>query len=482
MRSMLPPMSQPPASPDSSEASGASEAGEPSDASEAASKATSEAASESASEAFEEPDPETVLADRDLGPTPVGFIVGIAAAAVCAFVALGIDAVQSIAAGDGPAPFAIALPLALLPVPLLILVVLWVDQLEPEPRQNLAFAFAWGAGIAALAALIINTADLEYVTMPALGASSGQYVAATFGAPVVEETMKGLVLFGLLWRRRSELDGPTDGVIYAAMVGLGFAMVENVGYYISAIDTPERGGIALLGYTFVLRGVLSPLLHPIFTSMTGLGVAYAASRPRGSRGARWAVFLGWLAAVVLHSTWNGLSLLGEAGLIGGYLIMSCVFGGLILVLVRDRRRMVGLILRYLPGYADTGLLTPDDVGMLASLRARAAARTWARTTGGLPAAAAMGDYQLAATELAFARAKSARGVLAAGAFADRERKLLALMRVARHSFARRVPPDPDAPAPWATAGSARTPDSEVSSLFSPKAATERTVAPPPPAP
>jgi RsiW-degrading membrane proteinase PrsW (M82 family) len=479
MRSMLPPMSEPPASPDSSEASGASELDEAPDASEATSEATSAAA---AAQAFEELDPEAVLADADLGPTPVGFIVGIAAAAVCAFVAVGIDAVQSFADGDGPAPVAIALPLALLPVPLLILVVLWADRLEPEPRQNLAFAFAWGAGIAALSALIINSADLEYVTMPALGASTGQYVAVTFGAPVVEETMKGLVLFGLLWRRRSELDGPTDGVIYAAMVGLGFAMVENVGYYISAIDAPERGGIALLGYTFVLRGLLSPLLHPIFTSMTGLGVAYAASRPRGSGSARWAVFLGWLAAVVLHSTWNGLSLLGAAGLVGGYLIMSCVFGGLILVLVWDRRRMVGLILRYLPGYAYTGLLTPDDVGMLASLRARAAARSWARTTGGLPAVAAMGDYQLAATELAFARAKSARGVLSSTAFADRERKLLALMRVARHWFARRVPPDPEAPAPWATAGSALAPDSGVSSLIkAPTAAMERTVAPPLPA-
>jgi protease PrsW len=451
------------------------------DGSSDASEATSETVAEEPGQPGQ-PDPEAVLADRDLGPTPVGFIIGIAAAAVCAFAAVGIDAVQSFAAGDGPAPFAIALPLALLPVPLLILVVLWVDRLEPEPRQNLAFAFAWGAGIAALSALIINTADLDYVTMPALGASSGQYVAATFGAPVVEETMKGLVLFGLLWWRRGELEGPTDGVIYAAMVGLGFAMVENVGYYISAIDTPERGGIALLGYTFVLRGVLSPLLHPIFTSMTGLGVAYAASRPRGSRSARWAVFLGWLAAVVLHITWNGLSLLGAAGLVGGYLIMSCVFGGLILVLVWDRRRMVGLILRYLPCYAATGLLTPDEVGMLASLRARADARTWARTAGGLPAVAAMGDYQFAATGLAFARAKSARGVLPTGAFADRERKLLALMRVARHGFARRVPPDPDAPAPWATAGAARPADSAKDPNSTPKADMERTVAPPSPAP
>jgi RsiW-degrading membrane proteinase PrsW (M82 family) len=474
MRSMLPRMSEPPASLDSS---GTSEPGEPFDAPDAASSAAPCAVSVGSGES----DLAAVLADHEAAPAPVGLIVGITAAAACAFAAIGIDAVQSFAAGDGPAPFAIALPLALLPVPLLILVVLWVDRLEPEPRQNLAFAFAWGAGIAALSALIINTADLDYVTMPALGATTGQYVAATVGAPVVEETMKGLVLFGLLWWRRADLDGPTDGVIYAAMVGLGFAMVENVGYYISAIDAPERGGIALLGYTFILRGLLSPLLHPIFTSMTGLGVAYAASRPRGSGSARWAVFFGWLAAIVLHSTWNWLSLLGAAGLVGGYLIMSCVFGGLILVLVRDQRRMVGLILRYLPGYADTGLVTPDDVGMLASPRARAAARSWARAAGGPPAVAAMGDYQAAATELALASGKSARGVLTAAAFADRERNLLALMRFARHSFARRVPPAPAAPAPWATAGPPLAADSEVANS-TPKAAMERTVAPPSPAP
>ena len=213
-------------------------------------------------------DPRAVITGSAPGRTPVGLILGIAATAACAIVALGIDATQSFAAGRGAAPFALALALALLPVPLLVAAILWMDRLEPEPRASLVFAFGWGAGIAALAALIINTADLEYVTMPALGASTGEYVAATFGAPVIEETLKGLVLIGLLWRRRAEFDGPTDGVIYAGMVGLGFAMVENVGYYINAVVSPDRGGIALLGYTFVLRGLLSPLLHPIFTAMT----------------------------------------------------------------------------------------------------------------------------------------------------------------------------------------------------------------------
>jgi RsiW-degrading membrane proteinase PrsW (M82 family) len=225
--------------------------------------------------------PRAVLAGRPAGRTPVAFIVGIAVTTACAIVALGIDAAQSFAAGGGVAPFAVALPLALLPVPLLVVVVLWMDRLEPEPRANLAFAFGWGAGIAALTALIVNTADLVYVTQPRLGASAGEYVASTFGAPVIEETLKGAVLLGLLWWRRAELDGPADGVIYAAMVGLGFAMIENVGYYIDALVSPQRGGIDLLGYTFVLRGLVSPFLHPIFTSMTGLGVAYAASRRGG---------------------------------------------------------------------------------------------------------------------------------------------------------------------------------------------------------
>jgi len=402
----------------------------------------------------EEFDPRAVLAGRPGGRTPTAFVVGIAITAACAIVALGIDAAQSVAATGGAAPFAVALPLALLPVPLLVAVVLWMDRLEPEPRGNLAFAFGWGAGIAALAALIINTADLEYVTQPALGATTGEYVTATFGAPVVEETLKGLVIIGLLWRRRAEFDGPTDGVIYAAMVGLGFAMIENVGYYIDALVSPVRGGIALLGYTFVLRGLVSPLLHPIFTSMTGLGVAYSASRRHG---APWAVALGLFAAMVLHGTWNGLSLYGAAGLAAGYLIMACVLIALIVILVADRRRVIRLIRRYLPGYERTGLVAADDIAMLASLRARAAARRWARVVGGLPASRAMSDYQLAATELALARAKADRGVLDFNAFAEREHSLLTLMAVARHAFTRRIPGGSElSPAPWASSATAFT--------------------------
>jgi len=397
-------------------------------------------------------DPRAVIEGRVPGRPRVAFIAGIVITAACAIVALSIDAGESFAAGRGVVPFVVALPLALLPVPLLVAVVLWVDRLEPEPRGTLIFAFAWGAGIAALAALIINTAGLEYVTQPELGASTGEYVSATLGAPVVEESLKGAVLIGLLWRRRDELDGPTDGIIYAAMVGLGFAMIENVGYYINALVTPQRGGIALLGYTFVLRGVFSPLLHPLFTSMTGLGVAYAANRRHGGG---WAVLTGLLAAMLLHGIWNGLSVYGTAGVLVGYAIMSCVLAGLIAVLVADRHRIVGLIRRDLPAYESTGLVTSDDIAMLSSLRARRQARNWARARGGMAASAAMGDYQLAATELVLLQAKAERGVLDSAAFTARQHDLLALMHIARRSFARRSSAGlhtESAHAPWAPPG------------------------------
>jgi RsiW-degrading membrane proteinase PrsW (M82 family) len=392
-------------------------------------------------------DPKAVIEGRTPGRARVGLTVGIVLAVICALAALGADLLESLGSGHhSVAPFLIALPFALLPVPLFVALVLLLDRLEPEPRAHLVFAFLWGAGVAALFALLINTAGLLFITQPALGTTNGDYISATFGAPVVEETLKGAFLFGMVWRRRSEFDGPTDGIIYAAMVGLGFAMMENIGYYIEALVRPTVGGAQLLGFTFVLRGVLSPFAHPIFTSMTGLGAAYTASHRR----AWWALPLGWLGAMTLHGTWNGLSKFGFSGVAIAYAILFCVFIGLIVVLVKDRRRIIGLIWRVLPGYAPTGLVTLWDVQMLSTVDGRRHARTWARATGGRPAGVAMADYQLAATELALLHQRADRQVIDPGSFAQRQQALLSLMQLARGAFLSHQP-EPPVP-PWAAYG------------------------------
>jgi len=364
------------------------------------------------------------LAVIDEHPHGRGLIIFLAAGLGCALIVLGIDLVASIdSARHSVMPFLVALPLALLPVPLLVALVLMLDRLEPEPPANLAFCFAWGAGIAALLAGILNTAGLLYVTQPALGKGNGQFVSAAIGAPVVEETLKGLVLVWLLWRRRQELDGPTDGIIYAAMVGLGFAMIENVGYYISALVRPTVGGVSLLGATFVFRAVLAPFTHPAFTAMTGIGVAYAATHRRGG----WALAVGLFAAMVLHGLWNGLTSLGLPGFVLAYGLLACVLVVLTAVLVADRRRMVGLIRRFLPAYQAAGLVSEADLRMLCTLRERRQARRWARRTEGRPLARAMTAYQVAATELALAHERVGRGGSTPGEFEERRRALTGVM-------------------------------------------------------
>jgi RsiW-degrading membrane proteinase PrsW (M82 family) len=380
-------------------------------------------------------DPRAVIEGRPPGRPGPGLIIGIAAGLGCALVVLGIDLLQSTAsAGHSAVPFLIALPLALLPVPLLIALVLLLDRLEPEPRGNLVLCFAWGAGIAALLAAVINTAGLLFITQPELGKSSGEFISATFGAPLVEETLKGAVLFWLLWRRRQEFDGPTDGIMYAAMTGLGFAMMENIGYYISALARPQVGGAELLGYTFVFRGLLSPFAHPAFTAVTGIGVVYAATHRR----AGWAAVAGLLGAMALHGLWNGLAKFGLAGIAAAYLMVLCVLVALVAVMVADRRRTVRLIWRFLPAYQASGVVTEADLGMLSTLRGRREARLWARVTGGRRAAHAMRDYQLAATELALVHQRAERGLIDVTRFDGRCRDLLALMTVARDAFLRQA--------------------------------------------
>jgi protease PrsW len=386
-------------------------------------------------------DPLAVIEGR---PYSRGLIIGVAAGLGCALVLLGIDMVESVdSARHSVVPFLVALPLALLPVPLLIALMLLLDRLEPEPPGNLAFCFAWGAGIAALLAGILNTAGLLYVTQPALGNSEGQFVSAAIGAPVVEESLKGAVLVWLLWRRRQELDGPTDGIIYAAMVGLGFAMMENIGYYISALARPTVGGVPMLGVTFVFRGVLAPFAHPMFTAMTGIGVAYAATHRRGG----WALAAGLFGAMVLHGLWNGLTTLGLAGIILAYGLLGCVLVVLFTVMVADRRRMISLIRRFLPAYQATGLVSEADLRMLCTLSERRQARRWARETGGRPLARAMVAYQLAATELALAHQRLRRGGVTPGEFEERRQVLAGVMASARQAFRRLRTPRAALPRP-----------------------------------
>ena len=111
-------------------------------------------------------------------------------------------------------------------------------------------------------------------------------------APVTEEATKGLFVLLLLWFRRRELDGVLDGLVYAGLVGVGFAFVENILYLADAYDgAAGAGGVGAVAGTLVVRCLFSPFAHPLFTAFTGIGIGIAVGArggvdPGGHRGRR----------------------------------------------------------------------------------------------------------------------------------------------------------------------------------------------------
>ena len=192
---------------------------------------------------------------------------------------------------------------ALLAIPPLA-IYLWIprliDRFDPEPWWALALVFGWGAIAACGVAATVNT-GVDAVATSLGGAEAGKLVSACVSAPIVEEGMKGMAVFGVFYFLRREFDGVVDGVIYATFAALGFAAIENIIYYGAAAKSDAQG--TALATTFLLRGVLAPWGHPLYTSMTGIG--FGISRETHRPWLKWLAPLGgYCCAMTLHAFWN----------------------------------------------------------------------------------------------------------------------------------------------------------------------------------
>jgi len=294
------------------------------------------------------------------------------------------------AAGVGGRVFVVAAVVAMLPLPLYVGVVLWLDRFEPEPRHMLAVAFLWGASVAVVISGVVNGL---------MDAAVGQHWAALASAPIVEEALKAAILVRFYTAHRDEFDGVVDGVIYAAMVGLGFAFAENVDYYGRAL---QHGGTAGLAVLFTLRGLIAPFSHPLFTSMTGLGLGIA--RQSTSRAlAVVAPAAGFVGAVALHALWNAGASAGLFFFVVYGLVMLPALA-VLLGIVAVSLKFEGRVIRaQLASEAATGLLPADEYSRLCSVRGRMHASAAAFRRGGLAAWRERHAFHRAASELAFLR-------------------------------------------------------------------------------
>lgn len=296
---------------------------------------------------------------------------------------------------------------ALVPLSIVLGVVWWLDRWEPEPRVLLALALVYGAGASILGTLVTGNFMLSVAARYLRTAGEVNTFAIIVQGPMLEELIKGLGIVLVLVLARREFNGPVDGFIYASLIGAGFAFTENIVYFARAGET----GLGLV-WVLVVRGILSPFAHVLFTGLIGLALGWAARRT-GWRRIAAGFAAGWAAAVLAHAFWNGgsvlvLPLLGISpanplGWIAFYALTQVPLflanAWLVLRLIDEDRAATRHRLRE---YADAGWFTDAEVRMLGDWHSRARALAWARARGPR-ASAAMGAFIRDATRLAYAR-------------------------------------------------------------------------------
>ena len=308
--------------------------------------------------------------------------------------------------GFGNLPWAIVA--SVLPVPLYVALALWIDRYEKEPRALLVWAFLWGATFAFFLAFALEVLFIEALLPVILGPNSA--LADTMGGSAVpgvaEEACKALALLMLFLWKRGEFDGVVDGIVYAAMVGLGFAMIENVEYYAGAI---ARSDLAFEA-TFFVRGVLEPFLHPLMTSFTGMGFGIASRAT--SRAVRiGAPVAGLLAAMTVHSLWDYAAVVGEgdASVATNYRWIYLPLALLVVAFVAYGLSREGrLVRKHLRPELESGVLTQREYDSLGSVRGRVSASLGALRRGYRPWRRRARFAQVA-SELAFHRDRVSRG-------------------------------------------------------------------------
>ena len=156
-------------------------------------------------------------------------------------------------------------------------------------EHTIFVGFVYGGILGVLGASLLEAALLGNTPLPL-------YV----GVGLIEEGCK----LGALWfiARRLSVYLTRDGVVLGAAVGFGFAAFESAGYAFNALFTIKGLSLSNLVETEVLRGILTPVGHGLWTGILG-GVLFHTAR-----GGRLHISLGlvlwYLLVSLLHAFWD----------------------------------------------------------------------------------------------------------------------------------------------------------------------------------
>ena len=270
-----------------------------------------------------------------------------------------------------------------------------LDQFEPEPAALIAIALLWGGVVAVTFGGITNAAALSFLQHVLPGRTVDAWGAAIV-APIDEELYKGAGLVIIYLMARQELDGVMDGLVYGAMIGLGFQVIEDIQYFMTAAGQSGGGQGGAVVSAFFLRVVISGLYsHLLFTGLMGFGFAYFVTQRGRQLGRRLGVFglfafLAWAAHFVWNSPWLDSLMSGS----NGAFILALILKGvpflvlLVLMTIFARRRERRAFDTLMAAELGNDVVTQEEFHILRSgRRRRHTLRVVKRTRG--PAARAV---------------------------------------------------------------------------------------------
>jgi len=231
----------------------------------------------------------------------------------------------------------------------------WLDRYEKEPKLLLIATFLWGAIVAVVGAIIVSLI-MDMGFMMVLGDEGlADLAGGSITAPLVEESWKGLAVLIVFLLFRKEFDSILDGIVYGAIVGLGFAATENVLYFFGQF---QEGGWGAFFTNFFLRIGIFAWGHPSYTALTGIGFAVARTN-RNTLVKLIAPVVGLGLAMFAHSFHN-TAVTFVSGLGGLVLTVLVEWAGLFVMLgftIWMIRHEQGLLKKHLREEVAKGLLS-----------------------------------------------------------------------------------------------------------------------------
>ncbi len=305
--------------------------------------------------------------------------------------------------------------LALYALPVLFLVYV-LDLYEREPLSLVIGALLWGA-IAATTLSGFANDGWGLVVARVGGPEFAARWTAALTAPFVEEILKGSGVVLIYLIAPDEFDDMMDGFVYGAVCGLGFAVVEDVFYFMGVFGGQPEGVLQGFFVRVVASGLYS---HVLYTGLVGMGIGYFVSRRFQRPLRRRVVVLAGLSATAVlgHFLWNSplldlfpsqpwtgadLFMIPVATTVKGLPLLAFVTLAVVLARRRERRWLHGALADEIGGPG----VSAAELATLEGPRGRREAVRDMRTRAGAHAAGLLRRLQREQVNLAMVRSKVA---------------------------------------------------------------------------